>query len=58
MKIINHTKRIRKITDLKLVLVPVVFFSLRVWSAIIDIVHYARLNKGEIPRETGRLYEQ
>ena len=38
-------RQFRKSTDLKLVLVPLIFFLLRLWSAIIDIAHYARLNK-------------
>lgn len=35
----------RRSTDLKLIFVPLIFFVLRIWSAIIDILHYSTLNK-------------
>jgi hypothetical protein len=53
MKIKKHWKY----TDLKLVLVPLIFILLRMWSGIIDLHHYATLGD-ESPRnldDTGAL---
>ena len=54
MKIKKHWKY----TDLKLVLVPLIFILLRMWSGIIDILHYATLGD-KSPRnldDTGGFY--
>ena len=49
-------KHIGRYTDLKLVLVPLIFILLRMWSGIIDIVHYATLGEDSPRDDTGGFF--